>query len=137
MILPGSFICFSKRLNPNVRHPMVQRNINHLYCVDQKHVRNWTYLMVSYKCFSLCTKMSKANLQIDLYIKMLRQNLALAALRGVLHFITYAVFVYMGQVPVYCFTQTSSQMTADVAATPIPNGQFQNNKCSTSEGGFW
>jgi hypothetical protein len=38
----------------------------------------------------------------------------------------------MGRVPVHCFTQTSSQMTVDVGAMPIPNGQFQNNKCSST-----
>ena len=41
----------------------------------------------------------------------------------------YLVFGHMGRVPVYCFAQTSLQMTADVAM-PIPNGRFQNNLCS-------
>ena len=53
----------------NVFTPMVSvrwcGEISIIFITYEKHVWNWTYLMVWYECFSWCTEMSKANLQID------------------------------------------------------------------------
>jgi hypothetical protein len=107
--------------------------ISIIFIAYEKHVWNWTYLMVWYKGFSSCTKMSNAYLQIDFvhtYILMLRQNstLATASWCAAFHHMLPGVWAH----------GTSSRLLlrtnlVTMTAMPIPNGWLiQHNFCSAA-----